>query len=271
VIWIDGRLTADDEAKVSVLDHGVTVGDGVFETMRVYAGRAFAVGRHLDRLVASASTLGLPQPDRHIAARAVAEVVAANSIGEGRVRVTWTGGVGPLGSRREGGRPTMIATVGPIEPIPPTTTAVTVPWARNERSPLVGVKTTSYAENVVALERARSAGATEALLGNTVGDLCEGTGSNVFIVLGGRLLTPPLSSGCLAGVTRALVLECCEVTEATVPLDALVDADEVFLTSSTREVQGITGIDDRDLPGQRPITERCAGAYRALVARDIDP
>src|SRR6202008_3080908 len=108
------------------------------------------------------------------------------------------------------------ATVGPIEAIPATTTVVTVPWARNERSPLVGVKTTSYAENVVALERARAAGATEALLGNTVGDLCGGTGSNLFIVLGGPLPPPPLSSGCLAGVTRALVIEQCDVTEAAV-------------------------------------------------------
>jgi len=176
-----------------------------------------------------------------------------------------------LGSRREDTTPTLIATVGPIERVPPETTVITVPWARNERSPVAGIKTTSYAENVVALDRARAAGASEALLGNTRGELCEGTGTNVFVVIGGRLLTPPVSSGCLAGITRALVIELSAAIEEPIPFDALTTADEVFITSSTREVQAVSRIDDRDLPAARPVTRSSAESYRALVARDLDP
>ena len=122
------------------------------------------------------------------------------------------------------------------------------PWPRNERSALAGVKSTSYAENVVALEWARQRGAGEALLANTAGNLCEGTGSNVFALLGGRLVTPPLSSGCLAGVVRSLLVEGGLASEEDIPVRALADVEEAFLTSSTREVQPIDRLDGRPLP-----------------------
>ncbi|MDQ2650826.1 MAG: aminotransferase class IV, partial [Actinomycetota bacterium] len=151
----------------------------------------------------------------------------------------------------------------------PSTAVVTVPWTRNERSAVAGIKTTSYAENVRALARAHERGASEALFANTVGQLCEGTGSNVFVVVDGTVLTPPLSSGCLAGVTRALVLECHDVTEQDLPLDVLRTADEVFLTSTGRDVQAVHQIDDRALdPG--PITAEAAAAF-AELATDLDP
>jgi branched-chain amino acid aminotransferase len=143
---------------------------------------------------------------------------------------------------------------------------------RNERGALTGLKTTSYGENVVALGRAAQAGAGEAIFGNTVGALCEGTGSNVVVARGGRLVTPPLASGCLAGVTRALVLEVCDVEEADLPLDALATADEAFLTSTTREVQPIARVDGAPLPAAPgPLTSAAADAFRALLARDLDP
>jgi len=161
---------------------------------------------------------------------------------------------------------------GAIEAPAPTADVVVVPWPRNERGALSGLKTTSYGENVVALARAVAAGADEAIFANTVGALCEGTGSNVVVGVGGRLVTPPLRSGCLAGVTRALVLEVCDVVEDDLPLDALTAADEAFLTSTTREVQAIARVDGAPLaaaPG--PLTAAAAAAFRDLLARDLDP
>ena len=166
----------------------------------------------------------------------------------------------------------MLITAGPSAPAPTTVDVVTVPWRRNEHSAVAGLKTTSYAENVVALARARAAGADEAIFANTAGDLCEGTGSNVFVVHDGRLLTPPLSSGCLAGITRELLAEVVEVEERPLPLDALARADEAFLTSSTRDVVPIARVDGRPLPrAPGPVTAACAEAYTALAARDLDP
>ncbi|MDQ3148169.1 MAG: aminotransferase class IV, partial [Actinomycetota bacterium] len=146
------------------------------------------------------------------------------------------------------------------------------PWARNERSAVAGLKTTSYAENVVALAWAQARGADEAVLANTGGSLCEGTGTNVFVAVGGRLVTPPLASGCLAGVTRALVLERSAAEEADLPLDALAGAEEAFLTSSTREVQPVATVDGQPLrrcPG--PLTAAAQEAFRDLLATDLDP
>jgi branched-chain amino acid aminotransferase len=147
---------------------------------------------------------------------------------------------------------------------------VLVPWVRNERSAVAGVKTTSYAENVVALAHAKANGAGEALFANTVGQLCEGTGSNVFLVMGGDVVTPPLSSGCLAGVTRALLIEWADVVERDLPTGALLDADEVFLTSSTRDVQAVHAVGDRELP-PGPVTQRLAALFAERAAEDLDP
>jgi branched-chain amino acid aminotransferase len=262
-IWVNGALVDAHDAAVPALDHGITVGDGVFETLRVYAGRPFAVDRHLDRLERSGAGLGLVLPDRGLLERAVDEVVAAGGLPDCRVRLTVTAGDGPLGSARIAGACTVVAAVAPLDPVAPTTDVIIVPWVRNERSPLAGLKTTSYAENVVALARAKEAGASEALFANTRDELCEGTGTNVFVVVGGELLTPPLSSGCLAGITREVVLEVTGAVERTLPLSILGDADEVFLTSSTREVQAVAHVDGRSVasaPG--PVTAAALAAFR---------
>ena len=269
-IWVNGRVLSADEAAVPALDHGVTVGDGVFETMRVYDDEPFAMRRHLDRLARSAAGLGLTLPSRSLLERAVREVVAATALPDGRVRLTVTAGPGPLGSGAAGGDATVIAAMAPLGPVDPTAAVITVPWVRNERSPLAGLKTTSYAENVVALARATAAGASEALFANSVGELCEGTGTNVFVVLDGRLVTPPLSSGCLAGVTRELVLEVVEAEERTVPMAVIQEAEEIFLTSSVREVQPVVRVDDRVVDAG-PVTRATAEAFTALRRRTLDP
>ncbi|MEV8475227.1 aminodeoxychorismate lyase [Streptomyces sp. NPDC051173] len=271
-IWLNGSLYDDDSARVSVFDHGLTVGDGVFETLKAVHGRPFALTRHLTRLAASARGLGLPAPDLDEVRRACAAVLDADPMPLGRLRITYTGGLAPLGSDREGTTPTLVVALGPVTRRADTTTAVTVPWTRNERGALAGLKATSYAENVVALARAREHGATEALFANTVGDLCEGTGSNVFVVLDGELHTPPLASGCLGGITRALVLEWTGAQETTLPADVLDRAEEVFLTSTLRDVQAVSAVDGRPLPAAPgPVTAKATRIFEERSAADIDP
>ncbi|HET9609423.1 MAG TPA: aminotransferase class IV [Acidimicrobiales bacterium] len=273
-VWLNGEMVGPEDAVVSVFDHGFTVGDGVFETLKVVGGRPFAVRRHVERLHRSAQGLGIDVPLTDASLRRVVdEVVAAAGLQLARLRITLTAGVTPLGSGRGGGEPTLVVAAGPLTPWETDTTAVSVPWPRNDRSPVAGVKTTSYAENVVALAEARKVGATEAILPNTRGNLCEGTGSNVFVVLGGRLVTPPLMAGCLAGVTRALVLELLlDADEDDLPFAALAEADEVLLTSTTRDVQPLRQLDGRALPGvDGPVARRAMAAVADLQARDLDP
>jgi len=268
-VWLDGTLVDDATAAVSVFDHGLTVGDGVFETLLAYpdTGLAFAA-EHLSRLRRSAAGLGLTVPyDDLTIAEAMAAVVASHrgdAGGRVRVRITVTGGPAPLGSDRGPARPTVIVVGAPQPPWPPTAALAPVPWPRNERSAVAGLKTTSYAENVIALRVAREAGADEALFSDLQGRVCEGTGSNVFAVIDGRLVTPTLATGCLAGVTRGVVLRDCDANETDFTLDELASASasEVFLTSTTREVQPvheILGIETWAAPG--PVFNEVAAAY----------
>jgi branched-chain amino acid aminotransferase len=275
MVWLDGSILDAAKAKVSVFDHGLTVGDGVFETIKLIGGRPFALRRHIERLHRSARGLGLDVPLGDARLRdAIDDLLAAAPAGDvGRLRLTVTGGVAPPGSGRGTSGPTLIMAVAPLEPWEPDTVAITVPWPRNERSAVAGLKTTSYAENVVALAEARRVGATEAIMANLAGNLCEGTGTNVFVVRGGVLSTPPLLAGCLAGVTRALLLEeLPDADEDNLPVAALPEADEVLLTSSTRDVQPLRVLDGRELPGaDGPVAKRAIDAIADLQARDMDP
>lgn len=271
-VWLDGRLLPADQATVSVVDHGVTVGDGIFETMKVVRGEAFALTRHLRRLRTSAATMRLLVPfDDDTLRAAVAEVIAENA-GAGRVRITVTGGPSPLGSGRGEHAATTIVAAAEFTPWEGTAAVVLAPWPRNERGALAGVKSTSYAENVIALEYAHDHGAGESVFANTVGNLCEGTGSNVFVGIDGELVTPPLSSGCLAGITRELLLEVTGAAERDLPVGALAEADEAFLASSTRDVQPIATVDGKALPRcPGPLSQAAADAFATLVERTTDP
>ena len=276
-MWIDGRLADVETAGISPFDHGLLVGDGVFETLRVYGGKPFAWRRHLDRLELSARGLGLPAPDRTILRDATDAVVRANALSDARLRITITGGIQPLGSERRAVQPTVIVAASEVGTVVPTIGVVIVPWARNELGATAGLKTISYAENVRALAFAQERRAGEAVFPNTRGELCEATGSNVFVVRAGVLRTPPASAGCLLGVTRGLVLELAraqniECDETTLPLSALADADEAFLTSTIRQVQAIASVDGHALPqAPGPLTTRLADEFEQLVARDMDP
>ncbi|MGW0557144.1 aminotransferase class IV [Streptomyces sp. NPDC002926] len=271
-LWVNGGLTDADDARVSVFDHGLTVGDGIFETVKAVHGQPFALTLHLDRMTRSAAGLGLPEPDHDEVRRACSAVLDANPMKLGRLRITYTGGVSPLGSDRGTAGPTLVVALGETERRPDATAVITVPWTRNERGALTGLKTTSYGENVVALARASEQGASEALFANTVGQLCEGTGSNVFVVIDGELLTPPVSSGCLAGITRALVVAWAGAKETDLPFDVLDRAEEIFLTSTLRDVQAVHAIDGRriaEAPG--PVTAKAMRIFEERAAADPEP
>ena len=276
-IWVNGDLYDSSAPAISAIDHGLTVGDGIFETCKIVDGRAFAVTRHQQRMARSAHGLGLPEPDFSVIDAGIAAVLAAGDpIAWGRLRFTVTAGQGPVGSARHDSPLTYVVTAVPAEPpAGPGSLAVT-PWTRNERSAVAGLKTTSYAENVVALAFAKERGASEAIFANSRGDLCEGTASNVFVAIGGRLHTPPLSSGALGGITRALTVQWCreadlEVVEEAMPLGVLRTCDEVFITSSLRDVYPIERIDDRRLPAPGPLTQQASAIFAARSAEDIDP
>jgi branched-chain amino acid aminotransferase len=212
---------------------------GAFETLRVADGVPFAWQRHINRLRASAGVLGIAVPDTRLR-QAVDAVLAANELHDARVRITVTD------------EPGLYVVASPIEPAAPTVDIVVAPWAHNQFGALVGLKTISYAGNVRGLVYAIEHGADEAVFANAGGDLCEATTANIFVVQHGVLRTPPLTAGCLPGVTRALLLEIARdlqipTEEADVPIDALARADEAFLSGSVRGVQPIAHVDDEPL------------------------
>ena len=271
--WVNGEILSDPQAPaVAVSDHGLTVGDGVFEAVKVVDNQPFALTRHLKRLARSAAGLGLSTPDEAVVREAVAGVLRDQQLPLGRIRITLTGGVAPLGSGRGDAPPTLIVVAAPMAPAPEVTSIVTVPWPRNERGALAGLKTTSYAENVVALAEAHRRGASEAVFANTAGHLCEGTGSNVFYVVEDEVRTPTLDSGCLAGVNRELLLEWLPgVRQVDEPVEALAVASEIFLVSTTRDVQAVADCDGRALPAPGPWTLRARETWRRKEAETRDP
>ena len=278
-IWLNGELLLGDAAALQADDHGVLVGDGVFETLlavnRVEApGRAaFALRRHLRRLRRSAGRLHFEVPYSDSELRAAVGACLDAAPRAGLVRITVTSGVGPLTSARGDGPGSTIILAGGTPPAHQSGTSIaTVAFARNERGAVAGVKTISYAENVVALRQARSQGATEAIFADTQGRVSEGTGSNIFWSDGERLHTPPLDTGCLAGVTRELLLERLGVQQTHLRIERLHAVQEAFLASTTRCVQSVGAIDGVELDVvDGPLTTAASEVIRALIEADIDP
>jgi branched-chain amino acid aminotransferase len=274
--WLNGQLLqSPDEPSISALDHGIIVGDGVFETVKIEGGEPFALTRHLDRLVRSAEGLGIGKPDIGAIREGIAATMEGQDLPFGRIRVTVTSGPGQLGSPRGSAGLTQVVIAEPSERPPSVSTIATVRWTRNERGALTGLKTTSYAENALMVEYALARGASEAVMANTAGMLCEGTGSNIFYVIGEQLITPTLEAGPLAGVTRALVLEWCagelDVVERDAPIDILQTADEVILVGTTRDVQGISRVDDREVAAPGPVTRKAQEIWARESAKNVDP
>ena len=272
LVWINGTATPQRDASIHAFDHSITVGDGVFETIEAANGKPFALRRHLARMRRSAAAMFIDPgfTDAELT-HAIEQVLAATPT-DGLIRLTVSAGMGPLGSGRYEGAATVIIATAPGKSWPESTNIITVEWPRNERGALTGIKSTSYAENVLALRRALAADASEAIFANTVGNLCEGTGSNIFIEMAGRLITPPLSSGCLAGVTRELVLEISDVEELDVPMSALMSTSEAFVTSTTRDVLAVAHIDGIALPSAPgPLTVAAAAAFAELKSKNSEP
>lgn len=281
VLWVDGSLHAANEPVISAGNHGFTVGDGVFETLAVRKGKAFALTRHLVRLQYSLDRMGMRAIDMAEVRDGVRKVIAESPGDVVRLRITVVSGPGPMGSVRGTGAPNVLIWGAPGV-VPTVCRATRVPWKRNERSAIAGVKSTSHAENVVMAQFAAGKGADEALISNTHGYLCEGTGTNIFIERRGEVLTPPLSSGCLAGITRGLVLEWGASTGLPVRVAApgeleMSVLDEVMhgeafaaVTSSTRGVQPIVWLDGVDV-AKGPLLRKLSDLYELHADVESDP
>jgi branched-chain amino acid aminotransferase len=273
VMWVDGRIVAPEERVLRADDHAL-VGDGAFEAIKVLDAQPFALTRHLDRLHRSLAPLGI-ELDRDQVHAAIAALMATPqaAVSPSWLRITITGGSAPMGTGSVGSRPTLVAAVAPMALWPATTDVVIAPWRRNEFGPTTGLKTISYADNVIAYRYAHAHGADEAVFGNTRGQLCEGTGTNVVLAVDGTLVTPTLAAGCLAGVTRELLLEWVpEIEERDVPTEVLAEASEAFLTSTSRNVHPIARVDGTQLaaaPG--PLTRHAIDVWERNAAKTIDP
>lgn len=265
-IWLNGGILPLSEARLSPIDHGVLVGDGVFETLAVRRGNVIAAHEHWLRLCRSCEALGLTAISEAEFSMAMEQVLMANQMSDARLRVTITSGDGPLASQRGRGGQTCFVTAVPLPVWPDAERVCLSPWPLNERGALVGVKSVSYGGNVRSLLNAKAQGCGESLLLNTRDEVCEGTGSNIFLVIDGTLMTPALSSGCLAGVTRLLVLKACvqndiPCIERAIPVSWLDRCDEAFLTSSTRDVHQIQTLNGRSMSNPGEITLRVRAAY----------
>jgi len=282
LMYVSGRFVPSREAAVSALDAGLLLGAGLFETLRTYGGKPFRLDRHLARLRASGQVLRIlaKEADAEIAS-IITRLVEANSVPDARVRITATRG--PLTEPLQGDAPppaTVLVTAGPMTPYPKEfyeagATVVVSDIRTNETDPTVYHKTTGYMRNMLALRDAHQARAAEALLFNSRNRLAEGAISNVFLVRQGRLLTPPVEDGLLAGITRSCVLELAAETgvpaeQRSLAVHDLLDADEVFLTNSIMEVMPVCRIEAHAVgegkPG--PVTQRVAQAYTDLVERE---
>lgn len=269
--WANGALVGRRVA-VSLFDRGYTHGLGAFESVAVRGGIPCALDRHIRRLGSSLTILGSPAVDDVAVRSAIDEVLTVGGRPDtARLRIQVTGG--------EAQAPTACLSVvlTDFRPEPPGAQlrAVTSPWVRNERSAVVGAKTTSYAENLVALNDAHRRGAAEALLANTRGELCEGTASNVFVeTMDGRLATPALSSGCLPGVMREIILEWAksderEILETSVPFAEVKNISTIMLSNALRGLRVVTHLDGRRLSSSDRAREISADISRYLESGSV--
>ena len=280
IIFMNDRLVPEDEAKVSVFDHGLLYGDGVFEGLRSYAGTVFRLDAHLDRLWASARAICLEIPlSKAAVAKAVNDTLAANKLVDGYVRLVVTRGAGSLGldpNRTKNPQVIVIAdtiSLYPREFYEQGLKIVTAATQRVQSAALSPrIKSLNYLNNIMAKLEGLRAGCVEALMLNHKGEVAECTGDNVFVVRSGALLTPPPDAGILEGITRNAVMELAraagiECREATLTRHDLYTADECFLTGTAAEVIPVVDIDGRTIgagtPG--PITKQLTTAFHALV------
>lgn len=278
IVFLNGQFVPEEQACVSVFDRGFLYGDGLFETMRVYAGRPFRWTPHLERLQRGAEylRLRLPFTPEELSAHA-AELIRQNAMPESVLRITLTRGVGPRGySPQYAEHPFLVMDLRPaqtVDPVnPPRWRVVVASFCVPANDPLATFKTANKLHQVLARAEADAHGADEALLLNSNGDVAEAAASNVFWVEGGTVYTTPLASSALPGVTRALVMELCQSlalpwVEKNIKPDALRSADGVFLTLSTLGIVEMISLDGADLR-QSPLVGQLQHVYREEVANE---
>lgn len=285
-IYVDGKYYSERDAKVSVFDHGLLYGDGVFEGIRAYHGRVFKLKEHIDRLFYSAKAILLELPLSHARLmKATVETCRANKLRDGYIRLVVTRGIGTLGlNPRTCRKPSVIIIADKIQLYPPAyyqrgLDIITVPTTRNLHSALnPAIKSLNYLNNILAKIEANNAGVEEAVMLNAEGFVAECTGDNLFIVKNRALSTPPLSAGALYGITRQTVIELAgeaglKVSEPNLTRYDLFNADECFLTGTGAELIPVVKIDGRVIgtgkPG--PITRRLEEDYHALTKVSGEP
>jgi branched-chain amino acid aminotransferase len=285
-IYIDGKYFDPKNAKVSVFDHGLLYGDGVFEGIRAYNGRVFKLVEHVERLYASAQSilLKIPVPPRQMM-KLVVETCRANKLRDGYIRLVVTRGVGSLGlspySRK---KPSIIIIAGKIQLYPEEyyrkgLEIITVPTTRNLHSALnPAIKSLNYLNNIMAKIEAINGHCEEAIMLNAQGFVSECTGDNIFTIKGGQLTTPPLSAGALYGITRGVVMELARengltAREAELTRYDLFNADECFLTGTGAEIIAVVKIDGRVIGKGRPgpATNRLIRGYHELTKMSGEP
>lgn len=285
-IYIDGRYYDEKNAKISVFDHGVLYGDGVFEGIRAYNGRVFKLAEHIERLFYSAKALLLEIPMKPEALiRAVVETCRKNKVRDGYIRLLVTRGKGSLGlSPKSCARPSVIIIAGKIQLYPEEyyergLEIVTVPTVRNLHSAVnPAIKSLNYLNNILAKIEANNSGCEEAIMLNAEGYVAECTGDNLFLVKNRQLYTPPLSAGALYGITRATVIDLATaaglaVSEPNLSRYDVFNADECFLTGTGAELVPVVKVDGRVIgdgkPG--PVTAELVRAYHSLTNSTGEP
>jgi branched-chain amino acid aminotransferase len=276
-VFFNGQIVPLEQAKISALDYGFLFGYSLFETMRAYAGKIFALERHLERLAHSAPFLGLPA-DKANWKTAVVAVLDANELKNARVRLVLSAGPGSLSpDLATCSQPTLLALAAPYVPPAPEVyrrgyRVIISSIRRNSQSPLPGIKSANFLESLLARQEARQAGNEDALLLNDKGYLAEASSSNVFVLREGKLLTPPLDSGILPGVTRELILELAPnlklaATEGQISQGELLSAEEVFMTNSMIEIMPVSRVGSAVIGGGAagPVSLSLLEAYRGLV------
>ena len=285
-IFIDGKYYNERDAKISVFDHGLLYGDGVFEGIRAYHGRVFKLKEHIDRLFYSAKAILLEIPMSHAQImRATVETCRKNKIRDGYIRLIVTRGMGTLGlNPNRCKNPSVIIVADKIQLYPPSVYArgmeiVTVATTRNLHSALnPAIKSLNYLNNILAKIEANNAGVEEAVMLNAEGFVAECTGDNLFIVKNGELFTPPLSAGALYGITRQTVIELAgeeglRVSEPNLTRYDLFNADECFLTGTGAEIVPVVKIDGRVIGTGKPgtFTRKLVKDYHALTKVSGEP
>jgi branched-chain amino acid aminotransferase len=282
-VWLDGRIVPIADAKISVFDHGLLYGDGVFEGMRSYGGRVFRLDAHLKRLEDSAKGIRLELPmTREEFNRATYEALEANNVTDGYIRLVVTRGVGYLGiSHLRTGNPSVFIIADQIELYPKELyekgmAIIGSSVVRNHPNALSPrIKSLNYLNNILAKVEALDAGLLEAIMYNHLGHVAECTGDNIFLVRGGAVQTPPITAGVLQGITRNAVIEIIQkrgvpFREMELTRHDLYVADECFLTGSAAEVIPVTQIDGRPVGEGVPgtITRQLIADFRELVNHD---